>query len=170
MSPGIAIGTEDHTYLEKQGYLDQGVVTRRGEEILVKASYKSKTRTTRQKLSVIDEPFIAEYRELWPAMKLPNNTMARSSVRDLKERFELFFTRFPELYSWPLVLQSTARYLDEAEQRSYEYTQNSETFIYKFDKFNVMRSTLAQYCQLALEGSLETSLSRAPSLVTIPGL
>lgn len=153
------------------GYLSsENLLTKLGEAVLAQAQYLCKSKSKKVKLGEDDLPFIEKYRLLWPPGLLPNGTPGRSSVRELKEKFETFFGLYGDHFEWELVLQAAALYLDEAEKRSYEYTQNAENFIYKNDKFKNMTSSLDKYCQLIKDG-VENRISEvAPSIINIPGL
>jgi hypothetical protein len=156
--------------LEKNGFIDHGNLTTKSLEVLAKAQYLGKSKTSRDKLSDEDVPFIEKYRSLFPAGKFPSGAAARSSVNELRPRFEVFFSKLPEYKDWSLVLQATALYLDDAEHRNWEFTQSSENFIYKLDQYKVWKSTLAKYCQMTLDGNAEYASAAVPSIVNIPGL
>lgn len=160
----------ESSLLERDGYIDNGSLTVKSLDALAKAQYLGKTKAARDKLSDDDIPYIEKYRSLFPAGKFPSGAAARSSVNELKPRFEVFFQKMPDYKDWNLVLQATALYLDEAEQRNWEFTQSSENFIYKLDQFKVWRSTLAKYCQMILDGNAENVSASVPSIVNIPGL
>jgi hypothetical protein len=171
IEPSLIDTEREIAFLVSNGYLSSDkLLTKLGEAILAQAQYLCKTKKEKIKLTEDDLPFIEKYRMLWPPGFLPNGTPGRSSVRDLKERFETFFGQYNLQLEWGLVLQAAALYLDEAEKRSYEYTQNSENFIYRTDKFKNTTSSLEKYCQLIKDGVDNGGLDIVPSIINIPGL
>lgn len=159
------------TLLQGIQLLDENAdITPEGIKLLARASYvaRSKSRVVLDRMEI---EYVEKYRELFPAGQFPSGASARASVKELVARFETFFGQHPELRDWNLILKATALYLDEAEQRSFEYTQNSENFIYKLDKFKNWQSKMAQYCEIIRDGALPVILhTTAPSIVNIPGL
>ena len=94
---------------------------------------------------------IKEYRELFPAMKLPSGELARQSVQELKDKFIWFFKTYPE-YDWNLVLDATDFYVFSKHKENYSFMVTSSYFIQKTDiKTKLSRSILADYCQMILD-------------------
>ena len=157
-------------FLEEQEYLADHQLTSKAKDVLAKLSYLSKTSKSKRTLKPADLAYIESYRLLFPPGKLPSGSSSRSSVNELTPRFEWFFTKYPQYNDWNLILQATALYVDEYEQRNYEYMRNSENFIYKQDLNKIMKSLLADYCQQVVDGVDLPGSSSVPSIITIPGL
>lgn len=157
--------------LERDGFLQQGLLSPKAVDaieqaaVLTKASKRAKKKFS---LSAEDVQMIEQYRLLFPSGRLPSGAPSRVSVRELTPRFVWFFQAYPLFYDWKIVLPATALYVDEYEPNGYEFMRNSEYFIYKQDVNKVMKSVLADYCQLILDGVDEEK--GGPSVVRIPGL
>ena len=94
---------------------------------------------------------IKEYRELFPAIKLPSGELARQSVQELKDKFIWFFKTYPE-YDWDLVLDATDSYIFHKRKVTSSFMVTSRYFIQKTDlKTKLSRSILADYCQMILD-------------------
>jgi hypothetical protein len=94
--------------------------------------------------------YVKQYREIFPAQKLPSGVPARNNVKILTENFRWFFTEFE--YSWDEVIEATKHYVNEFRLKDYKYMQNSQFFISKQDKHKVKTSKLADYCDLIKDG------------------
>lgn len=95
--------------------------------------------------------YVAKYRELFPKGKLPSGKPARQNVKILTEQFRWFFLNFS--YEWSIILEATKMYVNEYKQNNYMYMMTSQYFISKQDKHKVAASTLADYCDMVLEGT-----------------
>ena len=93
---------------------------------------------------------INKYREVFPAKKLPSGKPARNNVKALGEAFRWFFETYD--YTWVDVMKATKMYVNEYRDAEYMYMQTSQYFICKQDKHRVKHSTLADYCDMILEG------------------
>ena len=93
---------------------------------------------------------INNYREIFPAKKLPSGKLARNNVKALGEAFRWFFETYD--YTWEDVIKATKMYVNEYRDAQYMYMQTSQYFICKQDKHRVKHSTLADYCDMILEG------------------
>lgn len=111
---------------------------------------------TKKKITseVLGENFlerVTEYREMFPAKRLPHGELARQNVQELKDKFVWFFKTYPE-YDWNLVLDATDYYLHLKSKTDWQYTMTSSYFIKKTDpRTKESRSALADYCQTILE-------------------
>jgi len=94
---------------------------------------------------------VEEYRELWPAKKLPSGKPARVNVKTLTNNFRWFFNNYN--YTWDEVMAATKRYLNEYEDQDYMYMKTSQYFISKADQSKVKQSELADYCDMIKEGT-----------------
>jgi len=93
---------------------------------------------------------INKYKELFPKKKLPSGKLARSTMRNLETNFKWFFKNYD--YSWDIILEATAKYVDEYEKNNYMYMQTSKYFICKTQPDKTKTSELADYCELVESG------------------
>jgi len=93
---------------------------------------------------------INDYREIFPAKKLPSGKLARNNVKALGEAFRWFFETYD--HTWDDVINATRMYVNEYRDKEYMYMQTSQYFICKQDKHRVKHSTLADYCDMMIEG------------------
>lgn len=146
------------------------ILTSKGEETLVRGVQLSKTAKEKFVLSKDEYDYVAKYRDMFPAGKMPGRPPWRASVKELVPRFEYFFAKYPEYQDWNLILQATAMHIhdNEADQK---YINGSENFIYKTDKVKGEISNLSKICQAILDGHQQSN--EAPldnSFINIPGL
>jgi hypothetical protein len=104
--------------------------------------------------AVLGEDFnqkITEYREAFPAKRLPSGELARQSVQELKDKFVWFFKTYPE-YDWDLVLDATDYYNEVFRKKNYMYMATSSYFIKKTNpQTKEVSSKLADYCQQIID-------------------
>jgi hypothetical protein len=138
-----------------KGLIDEkGVLTHSAMTIL--EEFETFLVKTKKKISteVLGPDFldrINEYREIFPKGFLPHGEIARQSVEELKLKFISFFKTHPG-YDWPLVLEATNYYKYLKSKDNYNFMMTSSNFIQKTDsKTKVVKSTLADYCQLLQE-------------------
>jgi hypothetical protein len=93
---------------------------------------------------------INNYRLVFPAKKLPSGKPARNNVKALGEAFRWFFDTYD--HDWAIIHKATKMYVNEYRDADYMYMQTSQYFICKQDKHRVKHSTLADYCDMILEG------------------
>ena len=146
--------------LKKEGYVDMNEDLSTGCELsekgrALKLKYdnyfvKSKKKTNSLLMGKEYIKKVEEYRELWPAKKLPSGKPARVNVKTLTNNFKWFFQNYT--YSWDEIMAATKRYLNEYEDQDYMYMQTSQYFISKADKSKVKQSQLADYCDMIKEG------------------
>jgi hypothetical protein len=91
---------------------------------------------------------IITYRDLFPRMILPSGKPARSSVIDLKKRFDWFMIEYE--YSWDIILKATENYIKHYEDNNFHYMQTSSYFIKKEDKQKNSISSLSEWCEQVL--------------------
>tara|TARA_R110002051_G_scaffold294404_1_gene359674 strand:- start:1826 stop:2416 length:591 start_codon:yes stop_codon:yes gene_type:complete len=111
---------------------------------------KAKKKTDIQLMGKNHVDKINSYREIFPARKLPSGKPARNNVKALGEAFRWFFETYD--YAWEDVVKATKMYVNEYRDTEYLYMQTSQYFICKQDKHRVKHSTLADYCDMILEG------------------
>ena len=138
-------------YLEKQG--NQYIMTQSAKLICVRLDnyfIKAKKKTDIQLMGKNHIDSINKYREVFPAKKLPSGKPARNNVKALGEAFRWFFETYD--YTWVDIMKATKMYVNEYRDAEYMYMQTSQYFICKQDKHRVKHSTLADYCDMILEG------------------
>ncbi len=111
---------------------------------------KAKKKTDIQLLGKDFVSLIKDYREIFPAKKLPSGKPARNNVKALGTAFRWFFETYS--YDWATIYKATKMYVNEYRDKDYLYMQTSQYFISKQDKHKVKHSTLADYCDMILEG------------------
>ena len=133
---------------------DDGILTPKALQILEELDiYVVKTKK-KVAASVLGEDFmtkIKEYREIFPAKRLPSGELARQTVNELKDKFVWFFKTYPE-FTWELVLDATDYYVTRYAKADYLYMQTSSYFIKKrTDSGGSYTSKLADTCQQLLD-------------------
>jgi ribosomal protein S21 len=93
--------------------------------------------------------FAKEYRELFPAIRLPSGAYARVSEQDLDDALRKFIKRYK--YDKETILKATKIYIESFENNSYNYMKNSYSFISKRGE----PSALAAACE-AVENGADT--------------
>ena len=138
-------------YLEKKD--DQYIMTQEAKLICIKLDnyfVKAKKKTDIQLMGKNFVDKINNYREIFPAKKLPSGKPARNNVKALGEAFRWFFETYD--HTWEEVDKATRMYVNEYRDADYMYMQTSQYFICKQDKHRVKHSTLADYCDMIIEG------------------
>jgi hypothetical protein len=109
--------------------------------------------------SVIEETttdeMIKKYLELFPSKRLPSGKPARQNKKTIENAFNWFFKTYE--YTWDVVLQATAYYVDSYEKNGYLYMRNSQYFIVKTNTDKTKDSELADYCEIIHNGIDEES-------------
>ena len=160
MKQGISLPQtlqKDKDALLNLGYLnledDKYILTDQAKLFVVKLDnyfIKAKKKTDIQLMGVNFVDKIKTYREIFPAKKIPSGKPARNNVKALGESFRWFYETYD--YKWPDVIKATKMYVNEYRDADYMYMQTSQYFICKQDKHRVKHSTLADYCDMVLEG------------------
>lgn len=152
---GIINAEAEALICQSKGLIDaEGRLSHTAQNIL--NEFETYLVKTKKKVAtdVLGENFldrIKEYRELFPAAKLPSGELARQSVQELKDKFIWFFKTHPE-YDWDLVLDATDFYIFNKHKENYSFMVTSSYFIQKTDlKTKLSRSILADYCQMILD-------------------
>lgn len=156
ISPGKLINenAEKNICIAKGLLTDDLQLTNRAIEILDEMETFLVKRKKKVTAEVLGEGFldnIKEYREYFPAIRLPNGEMARQNVQELKDKFIWFFKTYPE-YNWDIVLEAAKYYTFIKEREQYQYMSTSSYFIQKTDtRSKKASSKLADYCQIIIE-------------------
>jgi predicted transcriptional regulator len=131
-------------------------ITKKGRDMLTKYDAyftKAKKKTNIHLMGKEYTDMVEEYRELFPAGKLPHGKPARVNVKTLINNFRWFFENYD--YTWDEVIQATRRYINEYVKKDYLYMQTSQYFISKADQSKVKQSQLADYCDMIRDGVVE---------------
>lgn len=146
---------EEHAAcIAKKLLTQEGTITDRG--LLVLDEFETFLVKTKKKVtvSVLGDDFlenIKEYRELFPAQRLPTGSLARQGVKELKDKFVWFFKNHPE-FNWDIVIDAARYYVLLKYKENYAYMSNSSYFIQKTDMHTKSsKSELADYCQLLID-------------------
>lgn len=91
-----------------------------------------------------------KYNQIFPRMKLPSNKPARSPLKEIIVAFREFFKEYD--YTWEIIHQAAAYYIEEEEKKGFKYTRTSRYFIRKQDSDKSWISDLAGYCELVKNG------------------
>jgi len=140
---------------EHKGLIDkEGKLTNKAATIL--NDFEMYLVKTKKKVTaaVLGEDFnekVKEYREAFPAKRLPSGELARQSVQELKDKFIWFFKNYPE-YDWDLVLDATDYYNEVFKKKNHMYMATSSYFIKKTNpQTKEVSSKLADYCQQIID-------------------
>lgn len=154
-----------NNWLELKGLQDNNLVegeegsfsiTTQGKMILRKYDnyfVKAKKKTNIQLMGKNFLDKINEYRGIFPAGKLPSGKPARVNVRSLETNFRWFFEEYS--HDWDTVIKATKMYVNQYEENDFNYMMTSQYFIAKQDKHKVKTSTLADYCDMIVDGVSE---------------
>jgi hypothetical protein len=93
---------------------------------------------------------IEKYNNIFPKKKLPSGKFARTNLKNLETAFKWFFENFD--YTWDIILNATALYVDEYEKKNYMYMQTSQYFIRKQMSDKSWGSELANWCAIVESG------------------
>ena len=146
-------GDEDLKYLLDEGFIVDGKLTAKSKKIIIEIDnyfVKSKKKTDIQLMGKDYANNIKLYREIFPAKKLPSGKPARNNVKILSESFRWFFETFD--HTWDTVIKATRMYVNEYRDNDYLYMQTSQYFVCKQDKHKVKHSSLADYCDMIVDG------------------
>ena len=111
---------------------------------------KAKRKTNIQLMGKDFNDKIEEYRNIFPAGKLPSGKPGRQNVKALAENFRWFFETYD--HGWEEVIKATKMYVNEYRATDYKYMMTSQYFISKQDKHKVKHSELADYCDMIKDG------------------
>jgi len=144
---------KDYNHLVEMKYIKDKEITIDGDEaikLLDNYFTVNKKKTDKALLGKSGSLNIKQYREIFPAGKLPSGVPARNNVKILTENFRWFFSEYD--YTWEEVIKATKMYVNEYRDNQYMYMQNSQYFISKQDKHRVKTSKLADYCDMIRDG------------------
>lgn len=109
-----------------------------------------KKKTSSQLMTKDYKEKINEYILLFPNVKLPSGKASRSAFKNVENCFRWFFDNHE--YSWDLILQATAVYVDEYQAKNWKYMRTSQYFVRKQEPDRTYNSDLADYCAIIESG------------------
>ena len=140
--------------LKELKFIDaDGSLTVKAKKIITKfENYfaKAKKRTSIQLMGKNFTVRLNEYREIFPAGKIPSGKPARVNIKTLENSFRWFFENYD--FSWDEVIDATKMYVNEYRDKQYMYMKTSQYFIAKEGKNKVKSSDLADYCDMIRDG------------------
>jgi hypothetical protein len=145
---------EEIEHLKNLNYLSKdGTINTEGKKIIVRFEnyfVKAKKRTNIQLMGKEFNKRIEEYRNIFPAGKLPSGKPARVNVRSLENSFRWFFENYE--VTWDEVIDATKMYVNEYRDKEYMYMKTSQYFVVKTDKNKVKTSDLMDYVDMIKDG------------------
>ena len=140
--------------LKKLKFIDaDGSLTVKAKKIITKFEnyfVKAKKRTSIQLMGKNFTVRLNEYREIFPAGKIPSGKPARVNIKTLENSFRWFFENYD--FSWDEIIDATKMYVNEYRDKQYMYMKTSQYFIAKEGKNKVKSSDLADYCDMIRDG------------------
>jgi len=109
-----------------------------------------KKKTTSQLLGKDYKEKLKQYIELFPNVKLPSGSAARSAPKNVETRMRWFFEN--NEYDWDLILKATAVYVDEYQSKNWKFMRNCQYFVKKQERDGTILSDLANYCAIVESG------------------
>jgi len=144
----------DVQQLKSLGFIEQdGSLSIQANKVIARFEnyfIKAKKRTNIQLMGKEFLKRINEYRDVFPAGKLPSGKPARVNVKTLENSFRWFFENYD--FSWDEVIDATSMYVNAYRDNDYMYMKTSQYFISKQDKSKVRTSDLADYCDMIRDG------------------
>ena len=151
-------------FLVKEGYVDQHkkenklsyTITKEGKSIIRKYNnyfIKAKKKTNIQLMGKDFAQKLEEYRNIFPAGRLPSGKPGRQNVRSLETAFRWFFENYE--FTWDEIMKASRMYVNEFEDIQFLYMKNSQYFVSKQDKHKVKQSDLADYCDMIKDGVID---------------
>lgn len=140
--------------LQANDWLTEDIkLTKKAEDVLEFMEDQYTVKKIKQKKAIMGEDFLSNvnaYRDLWPPIKLPSDVPARVNVKELEKKFTWFFNNYS--FTWEVILEATRKYIQEKERENYRFMKNSGYFISKSDVNKNISSTLANYCDMIVDG------------------
>ncbi len=128
--------------------IDGRVLTPKGQKVFDEVNKKVEEKPA---LPTVDEQFAKEYLECFPKMVLPSNKPARVSSKLIIKNLNWFINTYPQ-YDKDTILTATKYYIRKFKEQDYKYMRNSQYFISKEATNKMISSTLAEFCQLIIDG------------------
>lgn len=145
---------DEINHLKAEGFLDSdGTLSIKARKVITRFEnyfVKAKKRTSIQLMGKEFLTRINEYRDIFPAGKLPSGKPARVNVKTLENSFRWFFENYD--FTWDEVIDATRMYVNAYRDNDYMYMKTSQYFICKQDKSKVRTSDLADYCDMVRDG------------------
>jgi hypothetical protein len=136
--------------LVSDGLLEENgrVLTAKGTKVHNDISKEVEKKPT---LPTIDEEFAKEYLSCFPRMVLPSNKPARVASKLIIKNLSWFINTYPQ-YDRETIIAATKYYVRKFKDQEYKYMRNSQYFISKESTNRMISSTLAEFCQLIVDG------------------
>ena len=140
--------------LKKLDFIEEdGELTIKAKKVITRFEnyfVRAKKRTNIQLMGKEFLKRINEYRNIFPAGKLPSGKPGRVNVKTLENSFRWFFENYE--FTWDEVIDATKMYVNAYRDNDYMYMKTSQYFISKQDKSKVRTSDLADYCDMIRDG------------------
>ena len=139
--------------LEELGFIQDKNITVKGKKVITRFEnyfVRAKKRTSIQLMGKDFAKRLNEYREVFPAGKLPSGKPARVNIKTLENAFRWFFENYD--FSWDEIIDATKMYVNAYRDKEYMYMKTSQYFVAKTDKNKVKSSDLADYCDMVRDG------------------
>lgn len=127
---------------------DGRVLTLKGTKVYNEVSKEVEKKPTAPS---IDEEFAKEYLSCFPRMVLPSNKPARVASKLIIKNLSWFINTYPQ-YDKETIINATKYYVRKFKEQDYKYMRNSQYFISKESTNRMISSTLAEFCQLIVDG------------------
>lgn len=148
----INLHKELHT-LQQSGWLSQdNQLQPKAVSILAQVESFFKIHKKKTSTQLLGKDFLAsmiKYNELFPKRKAGSGKYMRSNIKNVETKFRWFFDNYT--YTWEVILEATARYMDQQLRENYKFTRTSMYFICKSDK-GMINSDLADWCEIVSTG------------------
>lgn len=116
-----------------------------------------KKKTSTQLLGKDFTDNMTTYNEMFPSKKAGSGKYMRANIKNVETNFRWFFENYN--YSWEIILDATAKYLNQQLLDNFKYTRTSMYFIRKQDK-GIINSDLADWCEIVSTGEDEDDVKR----------
>lgn len=144
----------DVQQLKSLGFIEQdGSLSIKANKVIARFEnyfIKAKKRTSIQLMGKEFLKRINEYRDIFPAGKLPSGKPARVNAKSLENSFRWFFENYD--VAWDEIIDATKMYVNNFESQNYMYMKTSQYFIVKTDKNKVKTSDLMDYVEMIRDG------------------
>lgn len=148
----INIHKELHT-LQQAGWITENVqLEPKAMSILAQVESFFKIHKKKTSTQLLGKDFLenmTKYNELFPKRKAGSGKYMRSNIKNVETNFRWFFDNYT--YPWEVILEATARYMEQQLRDNYKFTRTSMYFIRKNEK-NITHSDLADWCEIVSAG------------------
>jgi hypothetical protein len=128
--------------------LANGSITDKGNEVLKKILAIAEPKKEQVLVSL---EFAKNYLSVFPKGILPSGVPSRMPIKQIQKDLSWFLSTYSE-YTEDIVMRAASYYVENFARNDYAYMKNSKYFIAKTQPNKIIYSTLAEYCQLIVEG------------------